>query len=127
MNTVLSVFNAVTIGDFYQYIIDKGMYDNKSMTYSLYNMTDPTHLSPHILPAEYKEKSMKGLSKIVELMKQRKFLPNGPEHLEQSMDWIYSQSTWEQQKDMFRSEVQRLDKIRGEDFVKTFPELAGLL
>jgi hypothetical protein len=37
-----------------------------------------------------------------------------------------SQNTWEDQKGKFREEVKRLDTIRGEAFLKTFPEIGEL-
>ena len=35
--------------------------------------------------------------------------------------------TWDKNKDKFKSEIARVDKLRGENFTQTFPELAPLL
>jgi len=127
MNTVLSVFNILTIHQFYQYLIDQQLYNSKDYLYSLYNMTDPPHISSLILPHEYKLKGKASLERCIKSLKDNNFKNNHIERPEQSLTWLFSKNTWDQQKDKFRSEIERLDNIRGEDFSKTFPELAGLL
>lgn len=127
MNTVLSVFNLLTIHEFYQYLIDKQLYAPKDHVYSLYNMTDPLYISPHVLSEEYKLKGKDSLEKTVKLFQDNNFKVTQIEQIKQSIPWLFTKNSWEEQKDRFRSEIQRLDKIRGEDFCKTFPELAGLL
>jgi len=127
MNTVLSVFNLLTIHEFYQYLIDKQLYISTDHVYSLYNMSDPVHLSGHILPNEYKLKGKESLEKYIKILNDNKFKNKHLTQPEQSLNWLFSKNTWEEQKDKFRSEIHRLDNLRGEDFSKTFPELAGLL
>ena len=127
MNTVLSVFNILTIHEFYQYLIEKQLYNSKDHIYSLYNMTDPLHISSHILPYDYKLKGKDSLERCIKSLKDNNFENKHIAQQEQSLTWLFSKNTWDQQKNMFRSEIQRLDNIRGEDFSKTFPELAGLL
>ena len=43
------------------------------------------------------------------------------------LSWTESVDSWEQHKENFKKEIEILDKFRGEDFVKTFPELAMML
>jgi MoaA/NifB/PqqE/SkfB family radical SAM enzyme len=126
-NTVLSIFNLLTIHEFYQYLIDKQMYTSTDHTYSLYNMSHPTFLSPHILPTEYKIKGKESLEKYINLLNKNNFNDWHKSQPEQSLAWLFSQDTWEQNKNEFRSEIHRVDNLRGEDFSETFPELAGLL
>ena len=127
INTVLSVFNVLSVHEFYQYLIDKQFYKPNGPVYSLYGMTDPLHISPHILPEEYKLTGKESLEKTIKLFIDNKFETNYIVPIKQTIPWLSSRNTWEQQKDKFRSEIQRLDEIRGEDFTKTFPELAELL
>ena len=127
MNTVLSVFNLLTIHEFYQYLINKQLYAPKDHVYSIYNMSDPEHISSHVLPNDYKLKGKESLEKCITILNDNKFLNKHLMQPEQSLGWLFSKNTWEENKDKFRSEIQRLDNIRGEDFAKTFPELAGLL
>lgn len=127
MNTVLSVFNLLTIHEFYQYLINKQLYAPKDHVYSIYNMSDPEHISSHVLPNDYKLKGKESLEKCITILNDNKFLNKHLMQPEQSLGWLFSKNTWEENKDKFRSEIQRLDNIRVENFAKTFPELAGLL
>ena len=127
INTVLSMFNVLTIHEFYQYLIDKKLYKPSDNVYSLYCMSDPLFIAPHALPEEYKNKGKESLKKYIKLLTANNFSIYHRVQPEQAINWLFSKNTWEEQKDKFRSETQRLDKIRGEDFSKTFPELAGLL
>ena len=127
MNTVLSVFNFLTIGDFYQYLVDKELYKPRDHAYTLYNMSTPEHYTCHILPEAYKLKGKESLENAINLLKSKNFKPACVQQLEDALPWALLYDTWEQHKYAFRSEVQRIDKIRGEDFKKTFPELAPLL
>lgn len=127
MNTVLSVFNILTIHEFYQYLIDNNMYSKRDLSYMLYNMSTPDYLTCHILPPELKEKGKESLEKTIALLKANKFKVPQIQQIEDAIPWAMSQNTWEQHKKQFRSEVKRLDRIRGENFTKTFPELSDLL
>lgn len=127
INTVLSIFNVLTINDFYKYLIDKQLYSRKDHVYSLYPMTGPEHLTCLFLPLEYKTKGKDSLKKCVELIKTNNFSDKHSTPFEEAISWLFSRDTWESQKHKFQSEIERVDNIRGEDFSKTFPELAGLL
>jgi organic radical activating enzyme len=127
MNTVLSVFNFLTIGDFYQYLIDKRLYSPHDYSYTLYNMSTPEHYTCHILPPEYKEKGKQSLERAITYMKSKHFKTHQIQQLQDGLMWAVLYDTWEQHRYAFRNEIKRVDKIRGEDFAKTFPELADLL
>lgn len=126
MNTVLSVFNYLTIDQFYQYLVDKNLYAPHDKEYSLYNMSTPDHLAAHILPSEYKEKGATSINNAIKILTTNKFHENQINQLRKTEKWVWSKNTWEEQRDKFREEIKRLDKIRGEDFMKTFPEIANL-
>jgi hypothetical protein len=127
INTVLSIFNGLTIFDFYKYLIDNNLYTVKDRIYTLYNMSVPEHLSCHVLPLEYKQKVKESIDKTVELMRAKGFQKEKINQVADAGQWIFSKDSWEEQKYLFRSEVMRLDNIRKENFSKTFPELAPLL
>ena len=126
MNTVLSVFNLLTFYDFYKYLIDNKMYTPKDSTYTVYNMSTPEHLTCHILPEDYKLQGIESVNKTIELLKSKGFTKEQVSQLEVCPQWIMSRNTWEEQKQKFREEVKRLDAIRGEAFIKTFPEIADI-
>jgi MoaA/NifB/PqqE/SkfB family radical SAM enzyme len=127
MNTVLSVFNVLTIHEFYQYLFDNKMYSGKDNVYTLYNMATPEFLACHILPPELKIKAKESLENTVKFFKSKRFKVAQVSQIEDAIPWAMSKNSWEQQKVHFRYEAKRLDKIRGESFSKTFPELASLL
>ena len=127
MNTVLSVFNILTIRDFYQYLYDNKMYSNKDSVYMLYNMSTPEFLACHILPPDLKIKANESLEQTVKFLKSKRFKAHQIQQVTDSIPWAMSKDSWDQQKMNFRNEIKRLDKIRDENFKKTFPELAILL
>ena len=90
-------------------------------------MSHPLHITCHILPEEYKSKGKESLEKTIKLLTDNNFKTTQINQIKQAITCLTAQNTWEEQKDKFRSEIQRLDNLRGEDFAKTFPELAGLL
>lgn len=126
MNTVLSAFNLLTFYDFYKYIIDKGMYTPEDSTYTVYNMATPEFLSCHVLPEEYKLRGVESINQTMKYMQEKGFRKEHLYQLKVCEQWIMSQNTWEEHKNKFREEIKRLDAIRGESFIKTFPEIAEI-
>lgn len=127
MNTVLSVFNYLTIDKFYEYAIDKEMIKPRDHVSTLYNMIAPVYLSAHILPLHLKNQGKQAMDTIINSMQDKQFKVEQINQLNNTNQWVFSQNTWEIEKDNFRKEIERLDKIRNEDFVKTFPELRELM
>lgn len=127
MNTVLSVFNCLTIHEFYSYLVEKELYKPTDNVYSLYNMSTPEHLTCHILPKHLKDRGRTSIEKATKMLEKNKFSPTARRAVEQTINWLYAKDTWEEQRIQFQKELTRLDKIRGESFEKTFPELVELL
>ena len=127
VNTVLSVFNVLTINDFYQYLYDNNMYSVSDSIYTLYNMSTPEYLACHILPPDMKQKAKDSLEKTVNFLKSKKFKVQQVQQISDAIPWAMSKDSWDQHKMQFRNEIKRLDKIRDENFKQTFPELAILL
>lgn len=127
INTVLSVFNYLTIYEFYEYLIQKGMYTPNSKTYSLYAMSTPDYLTCHILPENLKVRGKQSADKTVTLLKNSGFSDGKIAEIKQTTQWVFSKSTYEQHINKFKEEIARLDSIRNENFVETFPELESLV
>lgn len=127
MNTVLSVFNCLTIDKFYEYLIEKELYKPNDNVYSLYNMSTPEHLTCHILPLHLKDRGKQSLENAMKVMAAHNFTPGKLAELEKAANWLYAKNTWEEYRSEFHYELTRLDRIRGESFEKTFPELVELL
>lgn len=127
INTVVSVFNFLTIYDFYTYLMEKNLYKPRDWCYSLYPASDPKHWSAHILPLPLKEKGKEKMEKLADMMKGMGYTPVQVGQVQGTIPWVFAQHTYEEQKPKFVEEVMRLDRIRGENFIETFPELAGMV
>ena len=131
MNTVLSIYNYNTFLEFYQYLFDKGLYSVQDNSYYIYNMTSPEYMISPILPQHHKEAGKVKLLKLIDIMKGKGFLrkPVSIDLVKGVIDWTMApnQNTWEKYKEDFRTNTIQRDTIRGESFVKTFPELADLM
>lgn len=127
MNVVYSIYNTLTFYDFWKYLIENNLYTPESPDYSIYNMATPNHLACHILPVEYKQIAKENVEHSIELMKLKGFDASKIRQLENILPWIYAKNTWDEYKNKFRDETSRLDKIRNENFIQVFPELANLM
>lgn len=134
MNTVLSIFNFLTIDKFYGYLVLNDWYTNQDMSASLYCMSTPHHLSCHSLPEDFKHLGNESLERAIDLLKKYDLREDQVSELEQARPWALSHDTWLDKdkygytnKVNFRRSIERLDKIRGEKFENVFPELVPLL
>ena len=126
VNTVYSIFNALTISHFYKYMIDNHFYTPNSPVWTLYNMGSPEHLSVHVLPEDYKAQALEQLQLTIKYMSDLGFNKNQIKQIEQCIPWLNSKNTWHEQQQEFKEEIKRIDTLRGEDFMVTFPELGAL-
>jgi organic radical activating enzyme len=132
INTVFSVLNALSISHFYKYIADNHWIlpdtkKNNGSTFSLYCMMGPEHLSVHILPKEYKLQVLQQLRIAIDYLEELKFSKRQTKPLYEAIEFTLLHDTWEEQKSKFKEEIKRIDSMREEDFMTTFPELAGLI
>lgn len=127
INTVLSVFNLLTIDKFYEYMYEKQLYTNLDRSCSLYSMSSPEMFTCHILPISFKEAGVQVLKNATNFMYEKKYNKNTIFGIENSIEWIRGKNLWEELKVEFKKEIERVDNIRGENFRETFPELSPLL
>lgn len=127
INTVVSLYNYFTIDEFYNYLISNSFYSSKDMEYTLYNMQGPIEFVSQVLPQSFKEEARVKILKLKYKMKALGFEDQNVNSLDSIVTWAEADELWDEKKDYFRKEVARVDRIRGESFSKTFPELAQLL
>lgn len=127
INTVLSVFNYLTIDEFYSYLLSKGMYRKEDRVSTLYAATTPWHISAQLLPVEYKDKGQEAINRAIKLMELSNFHSSKIDQLRNTTNVIYTEHTWDKHGKSFQNEILRLDNLRGENFAQTFPELKELL
>lgn len=121
LNTVLSVFNYMTLVEFYDYMIDQGLIDLQNDWYhSLYQAVHPRHYSARALPTE--------LKKIARAKIEKRFTGNSciDRLVHEAMQFAEAEDLWEEAQEDFFHNTMRLDDIRSEDFFATFPELQPL-
>ena len=132
MNTVFSIFNAMTITDFYAYIYSKGWLNN---AFQLYAMSTPVQLASTVLPTHMKTEAAEKLCQYREFLERRldiqeydlKSASGFLYWMASAERWLFTKDDWEHQKESFRNTIQTIDNIRGESFTKVFPELACLM
>lgn len=120
-NTVFSVFNYLTLPEFYQYMHDNDLMDlNNDWYHSLYLAAFPHYYCAKALPREIKQQAAdkiaawnSGTGCVNRLVGE-------------AINFAKEEDTWEQQKEQTFHNFDRLDNIRGEDLYTVFPELAQL-
>ena len=122
-NCVLSNLNYVTLGDFFRYMIDKDLL-RKHDYISIYHLLNPSFYSAQNLPLELKEQGTLGLLKVINEIKDDFWCT---QHIQNALKFANSDHTWEQNGKEFIHNTVRRDKIRNENFVETFPELASMI
>jgi sulfatase maturation enzyme AslB (radical SAM superfamily) len=124
MNTVFSIFNYSTIGEFYQYLKDKNIVRAEDWYHSLYLAVHPSYYSAKSLPKELK---IDAAQKALDWAEK-----NTGDHTSLSrlvtdaVNFAKDDHTWSDNKAIFLQHTNSIDGIRGESFWKTFPELNKL-
>ena len=120
ISTTISVFNFVTYHDFFDYM--KEHIQNVDYL-QCYPLTTPEHFSATVLPVQLKSQGVINLMKLGNNKKFKKF----KEESKRIIAHAKSANAWNTYKKDFQKEITLRDKIRGEDFCKTFPELKEML
>lgn len=135
-NTVYSLFNALTIDQFYHYLNTNnltgfngiGGSPKLRLSYSVYPMQSPMHLTTDMLPDKYREQARESAKRLLNKYQTYGYsFPFNETSLGSIQYWLNNPCVWDQHKALFKKEIARLDNVRNESFTKVFPELAGLL
>ena len=126
MNTVLGLYNYLTLDDFFYYLIKNNLYSIHNY-HSIYNMTGPVQITSQALPEKLKKIGTERIIKLKENLSRLGCSSAMIGQLNSAIKWAESNNTWEQHRNLFWKETRRLDEIRNENFLETFPELAELL
>jgi len=124
INTVFSLFNYPTLKEFYGYLKDKNIVRSNDWHNSLYLAVHPSYYSAKSLPKELKQ--------LAKLSAQELVSSNGHEFqgltrlVNDAVNFADHDDTWKDNKHTFFKHTRSQDKLRNEDFFKTFPELKKL-
>lgn len=116
ISSTINAFNYTTFFDFCTYM---EKYLKNFKYFQMYPMHSPEYMTVQILPKHIKDIGTKNMQKISNF--------EGEIDLNNITKFANVTHTWEQYKEEFQKEVKTLDKIRGEDFCKTFPELVEMM
>ncbi len=124
MNTVFSLFNYSTIGEFYNYLKEKNIVRREDWYHSLY-------LAVH--PSYYSAKSLPKLLKVDAARKALAWAESNKDDgtslsrlVTDAVNFANDGDTWANVRTQFLGHTKSLDRIREESFWKTFPELNKL-
>lgn len=115
-NTVVSVFNIITITDYLRYMEHKGFDISNGI---LYNIVDPKHYTISILPANLKQFAYHKITKYLQTAP----LNGIANQLKGVLRYLESSEYDPEAHSKFKFHTEHYDKIRNRDFNKTFPEL----
>jgi len=124
MNTVFSLYNYLTIGEFYSYLKSKNIIREEDWYHSLYLAVHPSYYCAQSLPKSLKVEAQ---AKALEWAKNNENDKTSLSRLvTDAVNFANERDTWAQYKDQFLMHTKSIDRIRDESFWKTFPELNKL-
>ena len=126
VNTVLSVFNFLTLPEFYYYMIDKGWLTKDNATFSIYMMANPAYLSTQLLPQALKDQGLANIDTLIAHLEGKGFVEHHMSYLKQIRPWVTGADTHKTQIHNFKAHTNRIDNMRSENFLDTFPELSKI-
>lgn len=124
MNTVFSIYNYMTITDFYQYLKDKNIVRTEDWYHSLYLAVHPDYYCAKSLPRELKDvAAAKAMSWANSNMDDKTCIPR---LVVDAVNFADDSDQWDTVKKQFLTHTRSIDRIRGENFWEVFPELNKL-
>jgi hypothetical protein len=126
VNTVLSVFNYVTLADVYGYLIKNNILKTDSWHFSLITTPTPAYFAATTLPTEFKDLGRLNNTNLVNQMSGLGYTSQ-LNLINSAIQFTDSVDNWDQHGPEFIQQILRKDDARGESFKKTFPELASML
>jgi sulfatase maturation enzyme AslB (radical SAM superfamily) len=123
LNTVFSIFNYLTLDDFYTYLREHGIVRTGDWYHSLYQAVNPSYYCAQSLPSDLKAEARRRVEKAQ--------LTHGDHPLlvqlyGNAISFASQQDSWAANSAKFRELTSKLDKLRGEQFANVFPELTSL-
>ncbi len=124
INTVFSIFNFLTLTDFYEYLISKNIIIKEDWHHSLYLAVHPSYYSAKSLPVDMKETAIQKTNKFIEKVKDS--YPLLSNLTTNAVNFAKEENSWESNRNKFLKLTHSIDQIRNENFFKVFPELQDL-
>lgn len=122
--TTITNLNVVTLGDFFVYMYDKGLWPDGF--WQLNPVFNPGYYSPWNLPEELKQQAVHNIMTAVEHLTGN-VDPAVIDGFTNFANSLHSHGDWHSHADQFKTETLRLDNLRNNDFTMVFPELQELI
>lgn len=123
INTVFSIYNYLTIGEFYEYLKSKNIVRGDDWYHSLYLAVNPGYYCARTLPKELKALAKSKAERFCQSNKDSNPVLNRLVH---DAIGFAETDTWSEFGQEFLGHTKSIDTIRNESFWKTFPELNKL-
>jgi sulfatase maturation enzyme AslB (radical SAM superfamily) len=125
INTVFSIFNYLTITEFYDYLKSKDIIRPNDWHHSLYLAVFPPHYSARNMPTKLKNLATEKANLFVNANADSYKLLSSS--VQNGINFANEENTWKDHGQKFLELTNNIDKIRGEDFLKVFPELTEFI
>jgi len=124
MNTVFSIFNYPTIGEFYEYLKEKNIVRREDWYHSLYLAVHPSYYCAKSLPKELK---IPAAEKALAWAKSNEGDGTSLSRLvTDAVNFASDRDQWHEVRGEFLQHTRSIDRIREENFWNVFPELNKL-
>jgi len=119
ISSVSSIFNVLTMTDFYEYLIETGLFDIDKFSPSVFNIQNPRFYSYTVLPDDLKAIAIEKL-KSKSFNDSVKIMFDDILNTLESVDYSYTDHK------NFLEHTKKYDSLRNRSFLNTFPELNKL-
>ena len=120
ISCTLSVFNALHMPKFHMYMVDQGLI--KPGDWDVNVLQHPEHYRFQILPQHIKDQFLQQYESMVSWLEKQPGASRAVNGYRSAIGYMKQQDLHEQQWDNFINLTNTLDKLREQDFYKTFPE-----
>lgn len=125
MHSVISIFNYVTIDEWHEYMLDKGLIRYTDYFSNSFAMTSfPNYACARNLPENLKYIGNIGIDNFIA---KHSTCDKIHDLLKIAKSYTNAENNWETYKTSFQQATRQRDMWRDEDFVKVFPELTELM
>lgn len=120
----ISIFNVMSLGELHQFFVDKGLIEVNDIYFNL--LERPFYYNIVHLSDVLKNKAKDKLLAYLDWLRQRDANQKTRAEIGSIIDFMFSRAANPKYQMQFRQKTKELDKIRGEDFDRLFPELSGI-
>ena len=123
ISSTVGLINALHIPDFHRNWVEQGLLKPQDFNFNLLQF--PFWQRIDLLPQSYKEKVKEKFEKHLEWLRPKDHLTRATKGYESGLDYMLRRDNYKSISE-FKSGMKKLDDIRNENILETFPELAEL-